>query len=182
VLTALSRNWWATVLRGLLAIGVGILAWSRPDVFWASLVLVFGVYAIVDGVFAIVAAIQGESRDRAIHFFEGILGVAVGTLVFFYPDQAGTAIVLVIGLWAAASGVIEIVSAVQLRREMAGEWLLGLSGILSIILGAILILRPQFGEVTTTYVLGTYGLIFGVVLVVLGLRLRRLNSSYAGTG
>jgi uncharacterized membrane protein HdeD (DUF308 family) len=65
---------------------------------------------------------------------------------------------------------------------MAGEWLLGLSGILSIILGALLILRPQFGEVTTTYVLGTYGLIFGVVLVVLGLRLRRLNSSYAGTG
>ena len=179
MLTALSRNWWATVLRGLLAIGVGILAWSRPDVFWASLVLVFGVYAIVDGAFAIFAAIQGETRDRAFHLYEGILGVAVGTLVFLYPDQAGTAIVLVIGLWAVASGVIEIVSAVRLRREIADEWLLGLSGILSIILGAILILRPQFGQVTTTYVLGTYGLVFGLVLVVLGLRLRRLNSGYA---
>ena len=83
---------------------------------------------------------------------------------------------LVIGLWTAATGVVEIVSAVRLRREIADEWLLGLSGIVSIILGAILISRPQFGRVTTTYVLGTYGLIFGVVLVVLGLRLRRLSS------
>ena len=181
MLTTLSRNWWATVLRGLLAIGVGIMAWSRPEVFWASLVLVFGVYAIVDGAFAIVAAIQGQTRDRAIHVFEGILGVAVGALVFLYPDQAGTAIVLVIGLWAAATGVIEIISAIRLRREIADEWLLGLSGIASIVLGAILIWRPQFGQVTTTYVLGTYGLIFGVVLVVLGLRLRRLRSGYAST-
>lgn len=175
MLNALSRNWWATVLRGLLAIGVGILAWSRPDIFWASLVLVFGVYAIVDGVFAIVAAIKGETRDRAIHLLEGVLGIVVGMIVFLYPDQAGTAIVLVIGLWAAASGVVEIVSAVRLRREIADEWLLGLGGVLSVILGAILIARPQFGQVTTTYVLGTYGLIFGVVLVVLGLRLRRLK-------
>ena len=179
MLTALSRNWWATVLRGLLAIGVGILAWSRPDVFWASLVVVFGVYAIVDGTFAIVAATQGEKRDRAFHLFEGILGVVVGILVFLYPDQAGTAIVLVIGLWAVVSGVVEMVSAVRLRREIADEWLLGLGGILSIILGAVLILRPQFGQVTTTYVLGTYGLVFGLVLVVLGLRLRRFNPGYA---
>jgi uncharacterized membrane protein HdeD (DUF308 family) len=175
VLNALSRNWWATVLRGLLALGVGILAWYRPEVFWASLVLVFGVYAIVDGVFAIVAAIQGETRDRAFHLLEGLLGIAVGVIVFLYPDQAGTAIVLVIGLWAAATGVIEIVSAVRLRREIADEWLLGLGGVLSVILGAILIVRPQFGQVTTTYVLGTYGLIFGVVLVMLGLRLRRFK-------
>lgn len=182
MLSALSRNWWATVLRGLLAIGVGILAWSRPDFFWASLVLVFGVYAIVDGAFAIIAAIQGEIRDRAIHLFEGILGMVVGALVFFYPDRAGTAIVLVIGLWAAASGVVAVVSAMRLRREIEDEWLPGLSGMVSIFLGAMLISRPQFGQVTTTYVLGIYGLIFGIVLVVLGLRLRRLNSEHAGAG
>ena len=176
MLTALARNWWATILRGLLAIGVGILAWSRPDLFWASLVLVFGIYAIVDGGFAIIAAVHGEIRDRAIHLFEGILGIAVGTLVFLYPDQAGTAIVLVIALWAVASGAVAVISAVRLRRNIEDEWLLGLSGIVSIILGVILVLRPQFGQVTTTYVLGTYGLVFGIVLVVFGLRLRRLNS------
>lgn len=175
MLNALSSNWWATVLRGLLAIAVGILAWSRPDIFWASLVLVFGVYAIVDGVFAIIAAIKGETRDRAIHLVKGILGIVVGMIVFLYPDQAGAAIVLVIGLWAAASGIVEIVSAIRLRREIADEWLLGLGGVVSVVLGAILIVRPHFGQVTTTYVLGTYGLIFGAVLVTLGLRLRGLN-------
>jgi uncharacterized membrane protein HdeD (DUF308 family) len=108
VLNALFRNWWATVLRGLLAIGVGILAWTRPEIFWASLVLVFG------------------------------------------PDQAGRAIVLVIGLWAVATGVVEIVSAVRLRREIADEWLLGLGGVLSVMLGVILIVRQEFGRVTTT--------------------------------
>jgi uncharacterized membrane protein HdeD (DUF308 family) len=175
VLNSLSRNWWATVLRGLLAIGVGILAWIRPEIFWASLVLVFGVYAVVDGVFAIVPAITGGTRDRALHFLEGVLGIVVGVIVFLYPDQAGRAIVFVIGLWAVATGVVEIVSAVRLRREIADEWLLGLGGLLSVILGVILIVRPEFGRVTTTYVVGTYGLAFGVVLVMLGLRLRQFK-------
>jgi uncharacterized membrane protein HdeD (DUF308 family) len=182
VLTALSQNWWATVLRGLLAIGVGILAWTRPEIFWASLVLVFAVYAVVDGLFAIVATIKGETRERALHLLEGVLGIVVGVIVFLYPDQAGTAIVLLIGLWAAATGIVEIVSAVRLRREIEDEWLLGLSGVLSVILGVILIVRPQFGQVTTTYVLGTYGLLFGVVLVVLGLRLRGLKPESAALG
>ena len=172
MLNALSRNWWATVLRGVLAFGVGILAWSRPEIFWASLVLVFAVYAIVDGLFAIVAAIKGDSPDRALHLFEGVLGIVVGVLLFLYPDQAGTAIVLVIGLWAAGTGIVEIVSAVRLRQEIDDEWLLGLGGVLSAILGALLIVRPHFGQVTTTYLLGTYGLVVGVVLVMLGLRLR----------
>jgi uncharacterized membrane protein HdeD (DUF308 family) len=175
VLNALSRNWWATVVRGLVAIGVGILAWVRPEVFWASLVLVFAVYAIVDGLFAIVATMKGQTRDRALHLLEGVFSIVVGVIVFLYPDQAGTAVVLLIGLWAAATGIVEIVSAIRLRREIDDEWLLGLSGVLSIILGAILIARPQFGQVTTTYVLGTFGLIFGVVLVGLGLRLRQFK-------
>jgi len=182
VLNTLSRNWWATVLRGLLAIAVGILAWTRPEIFWTSLVLVFAVYAIVDGLFAIAATMTGEPRDRALHLLEGVLGIVVGVIVFLYPDQAGTAIVLLIGLWAAATGIVEIVSAVRLRREIEDEWLLALSGVLSVILGAILILRPQFGQVTTTYVLGTYGLIFGAVLVGLGLRLRRLKPETPAIG
>jgi len=167
------------VLRGLLAIGGGILAWSQPDVVWASLE-VFEVFAIVHEVFAIVAAIKEENHDSAIHVFEGILGAAIGVLVFLHPTRAGTATVLVISLWAAATGVVEIVSEVRLRREIADEWLLGLSGTVSIILGPTLISRPQFGRVTTRYVLGTYGLIFRVVLADLGLRLRRLSSGYAG--
>ena len=175
MLSALSRNWWATVVRGMIAIALGIFAWARPDIFWASLVLVFGAYAVVDGVFAIVAAITGESGGRASHLLEGVLGIAAGLIVVVYPDRAGTAIVLVIGLWAVVTGLLEVLSAIRLRREIADEWLLALGGLLSVVLGAILIARPRFGQVTTTYVLGTYGIVFGGILVLLGLRLRGLK-------
>jgi uncharacterized membrane protein HdeD (DUF308 family) len=163
------------VQRGLLAFAVGMLAWTRPEIFWASLVLVFAVDAIVDGLFATVASLKGKTRVLALHPFGGFLDIVVGVVVFLYPDQAGRAIVLVIGLWVAATGIVEIVFAIRLRQEIEDEWLLGLGGVPSAILGAILIVRPQFGQVTTTYVLGTYGLVFGVVLVVLGLRLRGLR-------
>ncbi len=175
MLVTLSRNWWATVLRGLVAIGLGVFAWARPDIFWGSLVLVAGVYLAVDGVFAIVAGVRGESGDRWLHLIEGLVGIGAAAIIFLYPDLAGTAIVLVVGLWAVVTGALELVSAVRLRREIENEWLLGIGGLLSIGLGVILIARPQFGQVTTTYVLGTYGIIFGVVLVLLGFRLRGLN-------
>ena len=179
MLNALSRNWWATVLRGLVAIALGVFAWTRPELFWGSLVLVFGVYAAVDGVFAIVAAVMGKTGDRWLHLGEGVLGIAAGAIVFLYPGEAGTAIVIVIGLWAIVTGILEIVSAVRLRQEIEDELLLAIGGVLSVVLGAILLARPRFGEVVTTYVLGTYGIIFGVVLVLLGFRLRGLKS--AGT-
>jgi uncharacterized membrane protein HdeD (DUF308 family) len=177
MLVSLSRNWWATVLRGLVAIGLGVFAWVRPDIFWASLVLVAGAYLLVDGLFTIAAAIKGETGDRWLHLLEGIVGVGASAIIFLYPNFAGTAIVLVVGIWAVVTGALEIVSAVRLRKEIENEWLLGIGGALSVGLGVILIARPQFGQVTTTYVLGTYGIIFGIVLVLLGLRLRGLRET-----
>jgi uncharacterized membrane protein HdeD (DUF308 family) len=182
VLTTLSQNWWAVVLRGVAAVGLGVFAWVRPDLFWASLVLVFGVYAIVDGLFALAAAFKGESGDRWLHVLEGILGVGAGIVVFAFPDQAGTAIVLVIGIWAAVTGVLEIFSAIRLRQEIEDEWLLGIGGVLSVALGIILVLRPQFGQVTTTYVLGTYGIAFGLLLIFLGFRLRGFRPRLTDSG
>ncbi len=175
MLVTLSRSWWVTVLRGVLAIGLGIFAWGRPDLFWGSLVLVIGVYLVVDGLFTIGAAIQGTTSDRWLHLLEGVAGVGLGAVVFAYPDLAGTAIVIVVGVWAVVTGILEILSAYRLRKEIDDEWFLGIGGALSVGLGIILLARPQFGQVTTTYVLGTYGIIFGVVLVLLGFRLRRLK-------
>ena len=175
MLNTLPRKWWATVVRGMVAVALGIFAWARRDLFWASLVLVFGAYAVVAGVFAIVAAIRGESGGRLIHLLEGILAIAAGLIVVVYPDRAGTAIVLLIGLRAIVIGLLEVLSAIRLRREIADEWLLATGGMLLVILGAILIARPRFGEVVTTYVLGSYGIALGAVLVLLGLHLRGLN-------
>ncbi|MBA3451335.1 MAG: DUF308 domain-containing protein, partial [Chloroflexia bacterium] len=154
----LSKNWWATVVRGVAAIGLGLFAWARPDVFWPSLIVVFAIYAMVDGVFAIAAVVKGNSGDRWLHLLEGIFGIGAAISIVLFPERAGEAIVLVIGLWAIVTGVFEVFSAVRLRREITDEWLLGTGGVLSIALGALLIARPQFGQVTTTYVLGTYGI------------------------
>jgi uncharacterized membrane protein HdeD (DUF308 family) len=172
VLDALSRNWWSIVLRGIAAVVLGLFAWARPDIFWASFIVVIAVYVIVDGVFALATGVGGNGGERWLQFGEGILGVAAGVLLLVFPGQAGTAIILVLGVWATATGVIEIMTAVRLRREIADEWLLGIAGVLSVVFGVMLIARPGFGQVTTTYVLGTYGIVFGAVLVLLGLRLR----------
>jgi uncharacterized membrane protein HdeD (DUF308 family) len=172
LLSALAEHWWALVLRGLGAIALGAVAWARPDLFWAWLVLLFAVYAIVDGAFAIVAAFRGEGGDRWLHLLEGGLGIGFGIFALVSPGVAGTVIVLVIGIWAVATGLLEIVSAIRLRREIEDEILLALGGGVSAVLGAVLIARPHFGEVATTYVLGTYGIVFGVLLVLLGFRLR----------
>lgn len=180
VLTALADNWWATVVRGLLAVGLGIFAWVRPEFFWTSLVLIFGVYAIVDGAFAIVAAVKDESGGRWSHLLEGIAGIGFGALVFFFADRFGDALVVLIGVWALVTGALEIVSAIRLRREIADEWLLGIGGILSVGLGVILLLQPRFGQVVTAYILGTYGILFGIVLVRLGLQLRGHKPGLAG--
>ena len=179
MLVTLSQNWWATLVRGLIAIGLGLFAWVLPDLFWASLVVVAGAYLLIDGIFAIAAALRGQTDDRWLHLLEGIVGIGAGAIIFLYPDLAGTAIVLVIGIWAMVTGVLEVVAAVRLRQEIENEWLLGIGGVISIGLGVLLVFQPQSGWVTTTYVLGTYGILFGVLLVALALRLRRLEPGTA---
>lgn len=176
MVTMMFRNWWAVVARGLLALAFGILAWARPDLFWASLVLVFAVYAMVDGIFAIVSVFSGEDGPRWQHLIEGLVGLGSGILVILFPDQVGTAIILVIGIWAVVTGLLELVAAIRLRQQIEDEWLLGIGGMLSVLLGLILIANPRFGQVTTTYFLGTYGILFGILLVMLGLRLRGLKA------
>lgn len=175
MLAGLSANWWAVVVRGLLAIGLGILAWTRPEFFWASLILIFGVYAIVDGVFALAAAFRSESGTRWTSLIEGIAGIGAGLLVLFYPGDIGAVLVVVIGIWAIVTGVLEIAAAVRLRQEIAEEWLLGIAGVVSVAIGILLVIQPGFGRVATIYVVGTYGILFGLLLVLLGFRLRVLS-------
>jgi uncharacterized membrane protein HdeD (DUF308 family) len=177
MLAGLATNWWAVVVRGILALGLGMLAWVRPEFFWASLILIFGVYAIVDGLFALVAAVRNESGGRWANLLEGIAGIAAGLLVLFYPGDVGVVLVIVIGIWAIVTGVLEIVAAIRLRAEIAEEWLLGIAGVVSVAIGVLLVAQPGFGRVGTIYVVGTYGMLFGLLLVVLGFRVRHLAAA-----
>jgi uncharacterized membrane protein HdeD (DUF308 family) len=171
----LARNWWALVLRGVLDILFGIAAFAWPGITFTALAILFGAFALVDGCFAIAAAAVGRPQGMPwwALLVEGILGIAVGAITFFYPGLTVLALLMMIAAWAVATGILEIVAAIRLRSEIRGEWLLALSGALSIVLGIALVAYPGPGIVAVTWMIGAYAITFGVLFIALGLRLRR---------
>jgi uncharacterized membrane protein HdeD (DUF308 family) len=170
---SLAKNWWALALRGLAAVIFGILAFAWPGITLQALVLMFGVYALIDGIFDLVAAFRGENRRaRWALILEGLLGIAAGVVAFVWPETAAVALLFVIAAWAIITGVLEIIAAVRLRREIDNEWLLGIAGVLSILFGLALVLFPGAGLLTLVFLIGGYAIVFGVLMIALGLRLR----------
>jgi uncharacterized membrane protein HdeD (DUF308 family) len=182
----LARNWWALALRGVLAIVIGLIAFRWPGVFVAWLVLLFGVYAIVDGVFAIIAGIRAAERHERWWPFalEGLLDIVAGIIAFLLPVAAAFALLYLVSAWSIVSGVFRITAAIRLRKQIEGEWLLILNGILSVAFGIVIFTFPVVGLVTVAWIIGIYAIIFGVILLALGLRLRshRARSGPARAG
>jgi uncharacterized membrane protein HdeD (DUF308 family) len=173
-----ARNWWLFVLRGVAAIVFGIIAIVYPDVTITVLAIVFGIYAIVDSIGSFASAISHRNADgwhRAAHALEGVVALVAGVLALVLPDLTALALVVLIGIWAIVSGVAEIMAAIRLRRVIDTEWLLGISGLLSIIAGIVILVWPDAGAVAISWLIGTYALVFGVVFVWLGFKLRRLR-------
>lgn len=173
----LTRNWWLVVLRGVLAILFGAAAFFMPGLAWLSLIVLFGTYAILDGVFAMMSGLISSKFSPRwwVFLLEGLVSVAAGTIALVRPDIAGIALVWLIAGWAVLTGVLEILAAVRLRKEITNEWMLGFGGFVSIVLGALLFFQPAAGGLVITLMIGAYALIFGIALVALGLRLRRWN-------
>lgn len=172
----LQTNWWALVLRGIAAILLAIVTFAMPGITLAVLGTIFGIYALIDGVLAIVStikAVQGHRRWGAF-LAEGILGILLGLYLMLFPLAAAAIFVTVLAIWAVITGILEIAAAFRLRRHMQGELLLILTGALSILVGIILFARPLESAVFFAYVLAGYGLIFGILLITLGFRIRRL--------
>jgi len=174
----LARSWWAIALRGLASIIFGILAFVMPGVTLAVLVLLFGAYALVDGIFNVVAAISGRSGARSwwMLLLEGLVSVAAGLVAFFMPGLTALTLVYVISAWAIITGVLEIVGAIRLRKVITNEWWLALGGVLSIVFGVLIAAAPGAGALALVFWIGAYALIFGVLLVGLGFRLRRRHT------
>jgi uncharacterized membrane protein HdeD (DUF308 family) len=172
--TILFRNWWALLLRGLLAILFGGLVWFQPRISLVALVLLFGAYALTDGLFGIWTAVAGRKEHEHwwVLLLWGLIGVGVGILTLLVPGVTSLALLFYIAIWTIATGVIEIVAAIRLRREIAGEWLLILSGLVSVAFGVLLMAQPAAGALAVLWLIGTYAVIFGVLLVLLAFKAR----------
>ena len=164
------------LIRGVLGIVVGIVAFAWPGITIAVLVGIFGVYAVIDGITNLVLGLsRTPARGRSwAQVLQGIVGVAAGVMTFLWPAVTAFVLVIFIGAWAIVTGIFEIVAAIRLRKEIAGEWLLALSGVLSVIFGVLVFAFPGAGAVGISWVLGAYTAAAGMVLVALGIRLRSL--------
>jgi uncharacterized membrane protein HdeD (DUF308 family) len=170
----LSQNWWLVVLRGVLAILFGIAAFAWPGITLLTLVLFFGVYAMIDGVIAIVT---GLSRTREtprwwMFLLEGLLNIAAGIVALLMPGLATLVLIYILASWAVITGILEIAAAIRLRHEITNEWFLALGGVLSIGLGILLFLQPAAGSLAIVWTIAAYAVLFGILLVILGVRLR----------
>jgi len=174
VLGVLARNWWLFVLRGVIAILFGILAFTRPGITLEALVLVFAFWALIDGVLALIhsvgAAQSGEPWWPLV--LGGLLSVAAGLVALRWPGITALVLLLIIAYWSILRGILEIAAAVRLRHEIQGEWWLILGGIASVVFGALLVMFPGSGVLAVVWLIGIYAVIFGVALLMLGLRLK----------
>jgi uncharacterized membrane protein HdeD (DUF308 family) len=175
MLEMLARYWWAVVLRGVIAVLFGLLALIWPGITVIALVTLFGAYAVVDGVLALGQAIMGgrpAGQSRGWLAVEGVAGIVLGVLTFVWPGVTTLVLLWLIAVWAIITGVVEIAAAIWLRREITNEWWLALGGVLSIVFGVLLAVWPASGAIALITLIGIYAIIFGVVLIVLGVRLR----------
>jgi uncharacterized membrane protein HdeD (DUF308 family) len=173
-MTTLAKNWWLIVLRGVLAILFGLSAFLWPGLTLLVLITMFGVYAIVDGVVALVSGVKQVKNSPRwwVFLLEGLVSIGAGVAALIWPGLATAVLLGLIAGWAIITGVFEIIAAVRLRREINNEWLLMLGGLLSILFGVALIMWPTAGGLTLVWIMGSYALVFGVLLIALGFRLR----------
>jgi uncharacterized membrane protein HdeD (DUF308 family) len=179
----LARWWWTFVLRGVLAIAFGILAFLAPGLGIAVLVGLFAAWALIDGFSDLLMGIRSRDRDRSwwLLVLEGLAGIIAGIVALVFPVLAAEVLVLLIGVWAIVTGAFEIWSAIRLREQIQGELWLGLAGVASILFGVVLFLFPGAGALSLVWLIGGFAIAFGAFLVVLGWRLRGIHDMAKGS-
>jgi uncharacterized membrane protein HdeD (DUF308 family) len=170
--TSLSRM---LVLRGVLAVVFGVLALFWPRATVLALALLFGVYALVNGIGLIMSGFRQrvDQWQRVAHVVGGVLGIAVGVITLFWPGITAFVLVIMIGAWALVNGLLEIWGAIRLRREVSHEWFIILVGALSVLAGILILVRPGVGAIAIAQVIGIYAIIAGVLMLISAWRLRK---------
>jgi uncharacterized membrane protein HdeD (DUF308 family) len=175
---ALSRTWWALLLRGIIAVIFGIFALTHPALSLQSLALVFGVYALADGVGGIVTAVTGrnERKQWLLLLVWSLVSAGVGLVTLLAPGITTVVLLFCIAMWMIVTGVLEIITALSIRKEIEGEWRLIGSGLISVIAGIVLLSRPLAGAVAFIWLIGIYTIAFGVLLIILAFEVRTLRN------
>ena len=171
MLHTLARNWWALALRGLVAVLFGLLTFFVPGITLVTLVLLFGVYALMDGLFNVIAFFRVPANHWAL-LIEGLIGIIAGILTFAWPAITAVALLYVIAFWAIFTGVFEIIAGIRLRKEITNEWLLLVQGALSLLFGILILFAPGVGALAIVLWIGAYACVFGIALLALAFRLR----------
>jgi uncharacterized membrane protein HdeD (DUF308 family) len=175
---AFAQYWWLFLVRGIAAIVFGVLAIALPGITLTALAILFGIYALVDAAGSFMSAFQQheDAGHRALHAVEGLVALVVGVLAIVLPEITALALVVLIGAWAVVTGIAEVAAAIRLRRLIANEWLLGLSGVLSIVAGLVIFVWPDAGAFAIAWVIGVYAIVSGIVVISLAMRLRGMRS------
>jgi uncharacterized membrane protein HdeD (DUF308 family) len=170
----LSRYWWMTLLRGVIWVVFGLIVFVQPGISLVSLTLMFGAFAFVDGVAAIVTGFAGrhEHEQWWTLLLLGMCGIGIGILTFLSPGLTALALLFYIAAWAMITGVLEIITAIRLRKEITGEFWLALSGILSLAFGLFVVARPGAGALALLWLIAFYAIAFGVTLILLSFKVR----------
>jgi uncharacterized membrane protein HdeD (DUF308 family) len=175
-LRELAENWWLLLLRGIAAIAFGVLAFTWPGLTLLTLILMWGIYAIADGVLALWAAIAGRGGEIAPRWWlavVGIAGILAGLLTFVWPDMTALVLLMFIAGWAIVIGVLQIWGAIRLRKEIPDEWLLGLSGVLSVAFGVLMFAQPGAGALAVVWLIGWFAILAGCVYIALAFQLKK---------
>ncbi|MGI8830608.1 MAG: HdeD family acid-resistance protein [Candidatus Limnocylindria bacterium] len=174
---ALARWWWTFIVRGILAILFGVLAFFAPGLGIAVLVGLFAAWVIIDGIGNIIAGVRGRGRDRNwwLEILEGVVGFAAGLIALIFPAYAAQVLVILIAAWAIVTGVLEIVAAIRVRELISGEVWMGLAGVASILFGVILLVFPAAGALSLVWLISSFAIVFGIFLILLGWRLRGIH-------
>ena len=170
----LSQYWWVLLLRGVLAIAFGVVAYAWPGMTLATLVMFFAAFVLVDGVFDVFHAFSGrkENENWWVLLLEGLLGIAFGVITWMRPGVTVVVLLLFIAFWAMATGILRIIMAIRLRKEIEGEWWLILSGLASVLFGVIVMARPGAGAMAMLWVIAAWAILVGIFLVILSFQAR----------
>jgi uncharacterized membrane protein HdeD (DUF308 family) len=168
------RNWWVLAVRGLLAIIFGLIVLFLPGLALLALVYLFAAYVLIDGIMAVVTAIQerGILNRWGWVLFEGVLGIIAGIIAFVYPGITALVLLYIVAAWAIITGIMEIVTAFVIREMVSREWLLAVAGVVSVLFGIVLFIHPGAGLLSILWLVGVYSIIFGVIFIVRAVQLR----------